>query len=449
MANLIISVSGLRGTVGETLTPPVLMDYAAAVAGLAGPGALVLGRDGRHTGPALADIVAGTLAASGRDVLDAGIVATPTVGRLAKQGQAAGAIQISASHNPPEYNGLKVFSPEGRVVSAGLGESIRSRFQLRDFRWAGPESLGQRIVLSDTTSDHLSAVLSLVDVDRIRARRFRVLLDSNAGAGSVLGRLLLEQLHCRTEVFGGDPTGKFLHPPEPTVENLAEIAHAARALDVDVGFCQDPDADRLAVIDRSGRYIGEEYTLALCADHVLRQLAGPIVTNCSTSRMIQDLAVRHGAPFYRTKVGEAHVADQMIACGAVFGGEGNGGPIDPRVGYVRDSFVGMALILDAMSGREGGLNGLVDALPKYHLIKAKASLDPDSTSAALAAVEQRFPDAQVDTQDGLRLDWSDCWLLIRGSNTEPIVRICAEAPTEAAARQLVETASSVISSLRR
>ncbi len=214
-----------------------------------------------------------------------------------------------------------------------------------------------------------------------------------------------------------------------------------------MGFCQDPDADRLAVIDQSGRYLGEEYTLAMCVDHVLRQQKGPIVANCASSRMSEDLAEQYGVPYFRSAVGEANVVDVMLAHGAIFGGEGNGGPIDPRVGYVRDSFVGMALLLDAMAARQMKIGQLADELPRYEIVKTKISLPPEKLPAALEALEKRFSDAMADRLDGLRLDWPDRWLLVRGSNTEPIVRAIAEAPTAAEASSLCEAAAALLATV--
>ena len=215
-----------------------------------------------------------------------------------------------------------------------------------------------------------------------------------------------------------------------------------------IGFCQDPDADRLAVIDENGRYLGEEYTLALCVDHVLRQKKGPIVANCATSRMSQDLAIRHGVPYYRSAVGEANVVDAMLKHKALFGGEGNGGPIDPRVGFVRDSFVGMAILLDAMAARNRKISEMADELPRYEIVKTKISLPGEKIPAALDALEKRFPEAKPDRLDGLRLDWPDRWLLVRGSNTEPIVRAIAEAPTAEEANALCQTAAEVLAKFR-
>src|SRR6185436_8980392 len=215
----------------------------------------------------------------------------------------------------------------------------------------------------------------------------------------------------------------------------------------DVGFCQDPDADRLAIIDEAGRYIGEEYTVSICAGHVLGQAKGPVVTNCATSRMTQDLAEKHGVPFFRSPVGEANVVDEMLLRKAVFGGEGSGGPIDPRVGLVRDSFVGMALVLDTMAARGMKISELAAELPRYEIRKSTVAVPPGKLAAVLAAVEARFPDAAADRRDGLRLDWRDRWLIVRGSNTEPIVRAIAEAPTADAAEELCRAAAEVVAKI--
>jgi phosphomannomutase len=447
VSQLIISVSGLRGIVGETLDPEVAMQYARAVGAELGPGPVVVARDGRATGELLMSVVAATLQATGRNVLVADVAATPTVGVLVRTQQAAGALQISASHNPPEYNGIKVFGADGRVVSSEVGSRIAERYgRAEGARWTDHTRQGIAITLDDTIGDHARLILATVDVDRIRQQRFRVLLDSNHGAGAQLGRYLLQQLGCQVTVLGEQPHGRFAHPPEPIAENLQDVRQQVLERQAAVGFCQDPDADRLAIIDEHGVFIGEEYTLALCLAHRLSQSVGPVVTNCATSRMSQDLAEQVGAPYHRAAVGEANVADRMIAEQALFGGEGNGGPIDPRIGYVRDSFVGMALILDALSQRQVGLSQLVAELPRYAIHKTKVSLSGRSGPPPLAQLRDHFHDAAADELDGLRLDWSDRWLLIRGSNTEPILRIISEAPTPAEAHELCREAAQILSS---
>ena len=443
----IISVSGLRGIVGESLTPEVAIRYVCAFASTLPPGPIVITRDGRATGRWLADAVRAGLAAAGRDCVDADIAATPTTGVLVRQLAAAGGVQISASHNPPEYNGLKLFSGEGRVIPAAAGEEVIARYRADDIRWARHDKIGRATTCDDPHAHHLELVLATVDVERIRRRRFKVLLDANHGSGSLLGRRLLDALGCQITLLGGEPDGHFEHTPEPTAENLSGVLKRVTAASAEVGFCQDPDADRLALIDERGRYIGEEYTLAICADHVLRHTPGPVVTNCSTSRMTEDLANRYKVPFFRSAVGEANVVEVMQAHKAVLGGEGNGGAIDPRVGYVRDSFVGMALVLDAMAARELPLGRLADELPRYEIVKTKITLAKEKVAPGLAALARHFADAQSDRLDGLRLDWPGKWLLVRASNTEPIVRAIAEAETAAEAQRLCDEAAKVLQSV--
>ena len=446
----IISVSGLRGIVGDSLTPDIAVRYASAFAAILPPGPMVLSRDGRASGPALAAALVEGLTAVGRDVIDADVAATPTTGTLVRNFHAAGGIQISASHNPPEYNGLKLFSGEGRVIPSQLGAQVMERYRGEPSAPAAATSgrPGSVQRCNDSIGPHWTLLARIVDVPRIRRRKFKVLLDSNHGAGSLLAQRLFEELSCRATIVGGAADGQFEHTPEPTAENLQSILPMVTKAGADVGFCQDPDADRLAVIDETGRFIGEEYTLALCVDHTLRTRPGPIVTNCSTSRMSEDLANHYGVPFFRSAVGEANVVDAMLRHSAVLGGEGSGGAIDPRVGLVRDSFVGMALLLDAMAAREMKISQLADELPRYEIGKAKIPLAGDKLAAAMDALQRHFADAKADRLDGLRLDWPDRWLLVRASNTEPIVRAVAEARTAAEASHLLEEAAALFDKCR-
>ncbi len=439
----IISVSGLRGVVGQSLTPLVVSKYVAAFAATIPKGFVVVTRDGRATGSMLADIVCGTLRATGHLPLYADVAATPTAGVLVRQHQAVGGIQISASHNPPEYNGLKLFNASGRVINADAGRQVLECYRQLTFSWAAHQNVEGRRELTQP-GDHLELVLAQVDANLIRSKNFRVVLDSNHGAGSLLGRTLLDELGCDVTVLGDVADGQFAHPPEPTAENLAAVSQHIGSLRADIGFCQDPDADRLAIIDQTGTYIGEEMTLAICVDHVLSKRKGPIVTNCSTSRMSEDIAVAHGVAFFRSKVGEANVADLMIEKNAVFGGEGNGGPIDPQVGYVRDSFVGMALVLEAMAASGQTVSEIVERLPKYAMVKTKVELAPETVDHALTMLARHFKEAESNTQDGLRLDWPGKWLLVRASNTEPIVRLVAECESDTAANALCREAAEII-----
>jgi phosphomannomutase len=452
VSELIISVSGLRGIFGSDLTEEIAVRYVEAFTRDLPPGPVVVARDSRASGPMLAEAVRTALVGAGREAIDAGIAATPTAGVLVQHHQAAGGVQISASHNPPQYNGLKLFSAAGRVIAADEGEKVREHFNRNETDWQAADQIGVVHGCEEPHAEHLRRVLEVVDVESIKARAYKVLLDANHGAGALLGRTLLEALGCEITILGEPADGLFAHPPEPTAENLREVCDAIRTSGAAIGFCQDPDADRLAVIDELGRYVGEEATLAMCADHLLRQNPGPVVTNCSTSRMTEDIANRYGVPFYRSKVGEANVVDLMLEKKAVLGGEGNGGVIDPRIVLVRDSYVAMALLLDAMTVRDMTSSQLADDLPQYAIHKTKFSLAADKLQAAYAALEKHFDTATADRLDGLRLDWlladgTNRWLLMRPSNTEPVVRVIAECEDAAVAAQLCEEAGGIVRGL--
>jgi phosphomannomutase len=448
MSELIISVSGLRGIVGETLTPEVAARFVAAYAAKIPAGPIIVGRDGRSSGRMLGQAIIAALTACGRDCIDVDVAATPTIGVLVSERGAAGAVQISASHNPPPYNGIKLFGSTGRVLDAATGAAIRQAYFDGQAAWVPYDRIGAVRSESDPHRPHLDRVLATVDVAAIRAAKHRVLLDSNHGAGSLLGKRLLAELGCQVVAIGDTPDGNFAHVPEPTAENLTGIAARVREQNCAVGFCQDPDADRLALVDADGRYIGEEYTLALCVQRALSVPAtrGPIVINGASSGMSERLAAAAGVPALRSAVGEANVADMMIAHRAAYGGEGNGGPIDPRVGYVRDSFVGMAQVLALMTETGKSLAELAAALPRLWIHKSKAEVSADRLPALFTALRETHADAQADTSDGLRLAWPDKWLLVRGSNTEPIVRMIAEAESEREAMELCATAADLLGS---
>jgi len=444
MPEPIISISGLRGIVGSELTPTVASHFAAAFSTQAPPGPIAIARDGRMSGPMLADSISAAITGHGRDCLDLGVASTPTVGAFVRHAKAAGAIQISASHNPPPYNGMKLFSPEGRILPSEPGTRVLNAFRNGLMDWQLASSLGTRRLIEDCHEVHIGLVLATVDIESIKKCRFRVLLDSNHGAGSVLGKRLLDALGCETVILGGIPDGKFSHPPEPLAENLTTVSPRVVQEGFAVGFCQDPDADRLAIIDEHGHFIGEEYTSVLCMMRSLMQSRGPLVTNCASSSMTEWLAKKYDVPFFRSKVGEANVVDMMLANGALYGGEGSGGPIDPRVGFIRDSFVGIAQVLDLMAYSKKTISELTNQLPKFAMIKDKMTLSKEQLNASISKLASQLNADRISNEDGVRLDWSDRWLLLRGSNTEPIVRLIAESPSNSGSKALIDQAKAIM-----
>lgn len=439
MTERILSISGLRGVLGDGLDPEYVTRFAACFGTMLGGGKVVLSRDGRSTGEMLRHAVLAGLLGTGCRVLDLGIASTPTCGVMVAALGAAGGLQLTASHNPIEWNGLKPFSSRGSVFDQALGKQLLAILD------SGPvyrpwNELGTVEAARPENDEHLRRVFQLVDVAAIRARRFKVVLDCNHGSGAVLGPKMLLELGCDVIVMGGDPDGRFEHPAEPLKENLASLMAAVITSGADVGFAQDPDADRLAIVDNTGRYIGEELTLGLCVDHVLSREKGPVVVNGSTSRVTADLAAKYGCQFHRSHVGEANVVSRMIEVQALLGGEGNGGVIEPRVGFVRDSFVSMAYVLDGLVSRKTSLAAWVDTLPQYTIVKDKLRCPRERVDQACAALRTAFKSAVPTEGDGLRLDWPDRWVQVRASNTEPIIRVIAEAPNAEIARSLCSEA---------
>jgi len=447
MPEPIISISGLRGIVGSELTPAVASNFAAAFCTQAPEGPIAVARDGRSSGPMFFDAIAAAIVGHGRICLDLGVASTPTVGAFVRESKSAGAIQISASHNPPAYNGMKLFSPEGRVLPSEPGTRVLQAYRQNQSDWQVTDSLKTRVRVEDPHAGHLQLILATVDVASIRRCNFRVLLDSNHGAGSLLGRRLLEALGCELLILGETPDGDFSHPPEPLAENLITVSPLVEQKGFQIGFCQDPDADRLAIIDETGHFIGEEYTSVLCMKRALMLRSGPLVTNCASSNMTKWLAQKHGVPFEQSKVGEANVVDVMQSHDALYGGEGSGGPIDPRVGFIRDSFVGMAQVLDLMAARRLKVRELVSELPRLAMIKDKMILTKEQLAASIDKLVEELKAESVSNSDGIRLDWADSWLLLRGSNTEPIVRLIAETTSEDQSKALIARAKHIIHSV--
>jgi phosphomannomutase len=433
---LIVSVSGIRGIIGQSLIPEVALAYAGALGTHLQGRRVVLSRDGRPSGIVLRHAVLAGLLSAGCEVHDLGVVPTPTCGLAVRRLEAAGGIQITASHNPAPWNGLKLFNSEGRVMTTAEGREVGAIFNTEPLRRVPWNQLGTTIDAPHANDWHRDRVMELIDVVPIRATQFRVFLDANGGAGGPLGRSLLTALQCRPVCHACDADGFFQHEPEPVAANLETIGPMVRQHQAQVGLVLDPDADRLALFDETGRFLGEELTLALAVRMRLERERGPVVINMSTSRLVEDIAHQFGCPCHRSAVGEANVVDLMRQVGAVIGGEGNGGVIDPRVGGVRDPFIGMGLILNLLAHSGRSLSQWAADLPTYHIVKEKYPADPARLPGLFSALEGRWQEATANRLDGLRLDWPDRWIHVRPSNTEPIVRVIAEAPREVDAKQL-------------
>ena len=444
-AGLMISVSGIRGRVGEALTPEVVARYAAAFGawaiGASPDRTIVVGRDSRVSGPMFHRAAVAALQSVGANVVDIGLTTTPTCQLAVEHHHAAGGLMLSASHNPIEWNALKLIGPSGMFLEAAQGAAMRTLADNGVPR-ASWDRLGSVTRDADAASRHLALVLGIpyVDADAIRARGFHVALDCCRGAGSVIVPALLEALGCRVTAINLEPDGRFPRSPEPIAENLGDLERLVRESGADIGLAVDPDVDRLALVSERGKAIGEDYTLALAARAVLAHRTGPVVTNLSTSQVVEDAVTKAGSRLTRAAVGEVNVAVRMREIEAIVGGEGNGGVILPEVHLGRDAPVGIALILQLLTESGRTLSELVAELPRYVIVKDKVHRPDASLDAVYAALREAFGDAEPDTQDGLRLSWTDRWLHVRPSGTEPIVRMIAEAPSEQEARALVEQA---------
>jgi phosphomannomutase len=453
---LMVSVSGVRGLVGTDLTPEVVARWAAAFGTWAKLGAgdggrgkrksrVVLGRDARTSGPMFADAATAGLQSVGCDVIDVGLVATPTVQLAVEHHHAAGGIILTASHNPIEWNALKFVGPDGIFLDSVAGTRVRELAAGNSLPRANYNAIGGVEADSDAISRHLAAVLALrgVDVRAIRRRRFRVALDTVRGAGGALMPELLERMGCRVTAINLETDGLFPRPPEPVPENLKALGALVRRKKADIGIAVDPDVDRLAIVDEKGRPIGEDYTLAFAIRAVLGKRDGrrgtgkTVVCNLSTSLVVEDAAEAVGATVVRAPVGEAHVARKIIELNAAIGGEGNGGVMYPALHVGRDAPVALALVLALLARERVTVSELVAGAPRYTIVKAKVSRGP-RLEPVYAGLRREFPTAAVDTQDGLRLAWPDRWLHVRPSGTEPIIRLIAEAPSRADAERLIE-----------
>jgi phosphomannomutase len=439
---LIISISGMRGLIGENLFPETASSYGSAFGTFLKKSHLpdeklsvAIGRDSRPSGQMIFSAVAAGLAAVGIDVIDLGICSTPAVGVMLRHLNCAGGIVITASHNPTPYNGIKLLLENGIAPPKEMAEQIIQMYQ--DPQPSFVDSLGCGALKPDMRANqiHLDKVLAIVDKDKIAAKHFKVVLDSVNGAGGTEGLMLLEALGCEVIPMNIEATGIFAHTPEPTAENLITLCGKVSESGAHIGFAQDPDADRLAIVDESGSYIGEEFTLAFASKFIFSQMQGAAAVNLSTSRMIDDIAEKAGCSVIRTPVGEANVANAMVENKCVIGGEGNGGIIDLRVGPIRDSLVGMALTLALLTETGKTVSQLADEVGGYAMYKSKYPANKQQAAAIIEKAKTIFTDAVVNTSDGCRFDFPDGWIHIRTSNTEPIMRIIFETKN-------VETANS-------
>ena len=440
---LMVSVSGVRGRVGEALTPEIIAQFAAgfgawALARAGGKAQIVVGRDSRVSGPMFQPVVHAALQSVGCDVLDVGMVPTPTVQLAVERHHAAGGLAITASHNPIEWNALKFIGPSGLFLDGAESAEMRQVVEGRIPR-ATWDKLGTVSKDQEAARDHIEKILALpfLNVEGIRKRGFKVGLDCVRGAGGVFMPVLLELLGCKLATINMEPDGRFPRPPEPIPENLGELEKLVEDSHCDIGMAVDPDVDRLALVSDEGVAIGEDYTLAFAAKVVLRHRKGVVVTNLSTSRIVDDIAREAGSRVIRAPVGEVNVATRMRAENAPIGGEGNGGVILSELHLGRDAPAGAALILQMLLEEARPLSKIVASYPRYVIVKDKLDRPAAPLDTVYEALKRAFPGADVDTQDGLRLTWPDRWVHVRPSGTEPIVRVIAEAPSAEDAEKLV------------
>ena len=451
---LMISVSGMRGIVGKDLTPELVARHAAALGAWArdkGTARVVLGRDARTSGLMFTRAATAGLMSVGCEVIDVGMAPTPTVQLAVEHHHAGAGLILTASHNPIEWNALKLVGPDGIFLDGEAGARVRALAEAGPAR-AGWDGLGAVREDHDAIARHIRMVLDLpqIDLAAIRQRKFHVALDCVRGAGGTTMPALLEQLGCRVSAINLETDGKFPRPPEPLPENLGELSRLVRETRSDIGFAVDPDVDRLAVVDENGEPIGEDYTLAFAVRAVLGENVGKgrndtcnVVANLSTSLVVENATTESGGHFFRAPVGEANVARMILDSKALIGGEGNGGVILPSLHVGRDAPVGVALILHLLARTRDTVSGLVRAAPRYSIIKAKGPRGKD-LQLVYRELRSRFPEAQADDRDGLRLAWPDRWVHLRPSGTEPIIRFIAEAPTREEATRLVEVCQQLL-----
>ena len=455
-AELMVSVSGFRGRVGESVTPELVAGLAAAYGSFLhedGDGdRVVVGRDSRTSGPMLVRAAVAGLLSVGCRVTELGIVPTPTLMLAVRDTGAAGGLGVTASHNPAEWNALKFVVKGGTFLPPDRMARFQALVREGDPTRAPWDGIAEPTRDDSWTERHLERILDLpfLDVEQIRAQRFRVALDCVNGVGGVIMPELLARLGCEVHGMGLEPNGRFPRDPEPTAANLSGLSDLVTASRARIGLAIDPDADRLSLVDERGRPLGEDLTLALAADVVLGRQPGTVVTNLSTSRVLDDVAAKHGCRVIRAPVGEINVVVRMIAEGAVVGGEGNGGVIVPALHHTRDAPVGAALLLQYLADEpDVPLSRRIARLPSYRIVKEKVSFPRDRLDDAYAALVRDLPPGGRDRSDGLRMEWpsESSWLHVRPSGTEPVVRLIAEARESASTRALVDKARRTLESV--
>lgn len=449
-SSLMISVAGVRGIVGDSLTPPVLIRFVEAFARGLEPGPVVVGRDARPSGAMVGRAVMAGLLASGRDVVDLGLATTPTVQIAVEHLHAAGGIILTASHNPAAWNALKFLSSRGEFLDGAAGAALRERVEAARPQWVGHDRLGTEREEHAALDWHIERVLGLdcIEPARIRARALKVAVDGCASVGGVAVPRLLRELGATVAELDCIPNGAFTRELEPLPEHLAALGRAVVESGADLGVALDPDADRAAFVDHAGVPLGEEYTLPLGVQVALAKSPGPVVTNLSTSLILDAVCARFGVPLFRSPVGEANVVAEMRARGAAAGGEGNGGMILPAAHYGRDGLVAVALVAQALAASGKTLRALAEELPRYSMIKHKEPRADEPWEASSARLKQRFPGHTLDTADGLKFSRDQEWLHVRASGTEPVVRMIAESPVEERTRSLIEEARAALGSVR-
>jgi phosphomannomutase len=430
-----ISISGVRGVIGDSLTPDLLTRFAQAFGTYVGSGRVVVGRDTRTSGEMVRQAVVAGLLSAGCRILDAGVCPTPTVQLLVRRHRAHGGIAITASHNPPEWNALKFVGADALFLSGARGRELLDIYHQGEFTKARSHRMRTVEQLSGALDLHIQAVLDAVG-PLPQGFRPKVVIDSCNGAGSIVGPRLLERLGAEVIGINTTPDGSFPRPAEPTAENLTTLCEAVRRHAADIGFAQDMDADRLALVSEKGEPIGEERTLVLAVEHVLSRTPGPVVANLSTTHALDAVAARFGCAIFRTPVGEANVTEGMVRHKAVIGGEGNGGVIYPRINFARDSLVGMALALHRLADSRQTVSQVVDALPRLDIVKTQFAFPSQRLGEVFRRARREYAAFPQDVRDGVKVTLPNAWFLLRGSNTEPVMRVVAEAADVAQATAL-------------